>query len=161
MSIGKKILIFLVVGIGVSGLVAAIAFLPSFSLGWICGTYEFPVISSGDGLSFAQVVEQDCGATDSFHSSVRLWRAKQSVAAKLIGKRDGLSTIFTVGHDPRLLHLEWKGVDTLLIHYPSDGHSPTEFRCASHWANVQIECIPYTPDYSKPVAEMPKPKGWF
>ena len=41
----------------------------------MCGRHEFPPVSSGEGRLIAQVSEEDCGATDSFHSSVQLCTA--------------------------------------------------------------------------------------
>src|ERR1700733_4482725 len=70
--------------------------------GAMCGRYEFPPISSRDGKLAADVSEQDCGATDSFHSSVHLWRDRQGFFAHLFGKRGHSTTVFAVGHDPRL-----------------------------------------------------------
>ena len=40
--------------------------------------------------------------------------------AQLFGKRGQSTTLFTVGHDPRLIDLSWKDDRTLLIRYPSD-----------------------------------------
>jgi hypothetical protein len=95
------------------------------------GHYDFDPVASSDGRLMAQVSEEDCGATDSFHSSVQLWRYKQGILSKLFGKRDHSQTVFTLGHDPRLVKLEWKSVKTLLIHYPDDSRSAGEFRCQS------------------------------
>jgi hypothetical protein len=124
----------------------------------MCGRYDFPSVSSADGRLIAQVSEEDCGAMDSFHSSIQLWREKQGTSAHLFGKRRHSMTVFTVGHDPRLLELEWKDARTLLIRYPNDSRNLDEFRCQSRWDDVQIECIAYTPDYSKPAVEMPPVK---
>jgi hypothetical protein len=132
--------------------------------GAMCGRYDFPPASSADGRWVAQVSEEDCGAVDSFHSSVQLWRDKQGSSAHLLGKREHSTTVFTVGHDPRLLKLEWKDAKTLLIQYPqypNDSRSASEFRCQSQWDDIQIECIAYTPDYRKPVGEMPPVKRWL
>jgi hypothetical protein len=128
--------------------------------GVMCGRCDFPPVSSADGRLIAQVSEEDCGAADSFHSSVQLWREKQGTLAHPFGKREHSMTVFTVGHDPRLLELEWKG-RMLLIHYPNDSRSLAEFRCQSKWADVQIECIAYKPDYSKPAAKIPPVKRWL
>jgi hypothetical protein len=123
--------------------------------GAMCGRYDFPPASSVDGRWVAQVSEEDCGATESFHSSVLLWRDRRGFSAHLLGRRERSGTIFTVGHDPRLLKLEWKDSKTLLIQYPNDSRMAREFRCQSQWDDIQIECIAYAPDYSKPVGEMP------
>lgn len=123
----------------------------------MCGRYEFPPVSSADGRLIAQVSEEDCGATDSFHSSVRLWRERQGISAHMFGKRERSTTVLTVEHDPRLLELEWKG-SMLLIRYPNAPRRVDEFRCQTKWHDVQIACIAYTPDYSKQVAEMPPVK---
>jgi len=119
----------------------------------MCGRYEFPPISSRDGKLAAEVSEEDCGAVDSFHSSVNLRRHREGFFAHLLGKR--AHSVFKVGHDPRLIDLSWKDDRTLLIRYPSDSRSPAEFWCQSQWQGVRIECVGYAPDYSKPVGTMP------
>jgi len=129
--------------------------------GALCGRYDFPRVSSADGRLIAQVSEKDCGAVDSFHSSVQLWRDRRGLSARLFGKQENSTIVFTIGHDPRLLALEWKGAKKLLIHYPNDSERLAEFRCQSQWDDVQIECIAYTPDYNKPVAQMPPVKRGF
>jgi len=121
----------------------------------MCGRYEFPPISSRDGKLAAEVSEEDCGAVDSFHSSVHLWQHREGFFAYLLGKRRHATIVFTVGHDPRLIDLSWKDDRTLLIRYPSDFRNPAEFRCQSQWEGIQIECVGYAPDYSKPVGKMP------
>ena len=140
--------------------ISALTLLGFLFRGAMCGRYDFPPVSSADGRLIAQVSEVDCGAVDSFHSSVQLWREKQGISAHLFGKREHSMTVFTIGHDPQLLELEWKG-RMLLIHYPNDSRSLDEFRCQSKWDDVQIDCIAYTPDYSKPVAKMPPVTRWF
>ena len=45
---------------------------------------------------------------------------RQGFFAQLFGKRGRSTTLFTVGHDPRLIDLSWKDDRTLLIRYPSD-----------------------------------------
>ena len=121
----------------------------------MCGRYEFPPISSGDGKLAADVSEADCGAVDSFHSSVNLWQHREGFFAHLFGKRGHSTTVFTVGHDPRLIDLSWKNDRTLLIRYPSDSPNPAEFWCQSQWEGIRIECVGYAPDYSRPVGKMP------
>lgn len=121
----------------------------------MCGRYEFPPISSRDGKITAQLSEEDCGATDSFHSSVELWQTRAGLLSHLIGRRRHLTTVFTVGHDPRLIELSWKDGRTLVIRYPSDSRNPDELRCQSQTDGVQIECVGYVPDYSKALGEMP------
>jgi hypothetical protein len=61
------------------------------------------------------------------------------------------TTVFTVGHDPRLLKLEWAEPHALVIRYPNDSRSPEEFRCESQWEDVQIKCIPFVPDSVPPL----------
>lgn len=124
----------------------------------MCGRYEFSPVSSTDGKSVAEVREQDCGAVDSFHSSVDLWQYREGLFAHLLGKRGHSTTVFTVGNDPRRIELSWKDNQTLLIRYPSDSRDPTEFSCRSQWKNIQIECLVYTPDYNSPVGSMPPVK---
>jgi hypothetical protein len=63
--------------------------------------------------------------------------------------------VFTVGHDARLIDLSWKDERTRLIRYPSDSRKPAEFRCQSQGEGIQIECVGYAADYSKPVGKMP------
>jgi hypothetical protein len=129
--------------------------------GVTCGRYEFPPISSRDGKLAAEVSEEDCGATDSFHSSVRLWQNRQGLSARLLGRRGHSTIVFTIGHDPRLVDLSWADYRTLLIRYPNDSREPSEFRCQPHWEGIQIECIGYTPDYGKPVGKMPSVQRWL
>jgi hypothetical protein len=45
---------------------------------------------------------------------------RQGFFAQLFCKRGQSTTLFTVGHDPRLIDLSWKDDRTLLIRYPSD-----------------------------------------
>jgi hypothetical protein len=78
-------------------------------------------------------------------------------------RKDALETTFSapldiLGHDPRLLEIQWNGANRLVIPYTSDSSSPNEFRCQSQGGDVQIECISYAPDYSKPAANMPPVK---
>jgi hypothetical protein len=73
--------------------------------GAMCGRYEFAPISSRDGKLAAEVSEEDCGAGDSFHSSVHLWQNRQGFFAHLLGRRGHSTAVFTVGHDPRLINL--------------------------------------------------------
>src|SRR5689334_6507129 len=70
--------------------------------GAMCGRYDFAPLKSADGSAIARVSEVDCGAIDSFHSSVELWRDQRGILDKIFGKRERLTTIFTIGHDPRL-----------------------------------------------------------
>jgi hypothetical protein len=124
----------------------------------MCGKYEFPPIPSKDGKLTAQLSEEDCGATDSFHSSLELWQNRRGFLSHVFGKKRHLTTVFTIGHDPRLIELSWKDNRTLVIRYPSDSPKPDEFRCQSQWERIQIECVGYDPDYRKPVGEMPPVK---
>ena len=124
----------------------------------MCGRYEFSPVSSTDGKLAAEVREEDCGAVDSFHSSVELWQNRDGFFAHLLGKRGQSTTVFSVGNDPRRIELLWKDNQTLLIRYPSDSRDPTEFSCRSQWKNIQIECLKYTPDYNIPVGSMPPVK---
>ena len=126
--------------------------------GAMCGRYDFPPTSSPDGRSIARVTEEDCGAVDSFHSSVELWRYRHGISSKLFGNQKDLTTVLQVGHDPRLLKLEWESSKTLIIQYPRDSRSPSEFRCQTQWDDVRVECIAYKPDYSKRLGEMPPVK---
>lgn len=135
-----------------SSVVVLLLFL--FSMG-MCGRYEFPPILSRDGNLAAEVSEEDCGAVDSFHSSVLLWQNRQGISARLLGKRGHSTTIFTVGHDPRLVDVSWKDDRTLLIRYPNDSRTPAEFHCQSQWEGIQVQCTGYAPDYSKPIGKMP------
>jgi hypothetical protein len=126
----------------------------------MCGRYEFAPVSSKDGELAAEVSEEDCGAVDSFHSSVQLWQYRQGLSARLFGAKGRSTTVFEIRHDPRLIDLSWKDDRTLLIRYPNDSRDPTELRCQSRWGAIQIECAGYAPDYSKPVSEMPPVHRW-
>ena len=107
------------------------------------------------GKLVAEVSEEDCGARDSFHSSVHLWQRRNGFFVHLFGKRAHSTIVFTVGEDPRLIDLRWKDDRTLLIRYPSDSQYPGEFRCQSQWEGIQVECMGFAPDYNKPVGKMP------
>jgi len=139
---------------------AALLLLVFLFAGSMCGRYHFPLVSSPDGRRVASVTETDCGAVDSFHSSVQLWQYNRANIVHPFGGRERVTTVFTVGHDPRLVELEWSGLRALVIRYPNDSRSPEEFRCQSLWEDVQINCIPFVPDYSKPVGEMSPVKRW-
>ena len=121
----------------------------------MCGRYEFPPISSSDGKLAAEVSEEDCGAVDSFHSSVNLGQHWEGFFAHLFGKRAHSTTVFTVGHDPRLIDLSWTDDRTLLIRYPSDFRNPAEFSCQSQWEGIRVECVGYAPDYNEFIGKMP------
>lgn len=146
---------------GILACASALTLLLFLLSGAMCGRYEFPSISSRDGKLAAEVSEEDCGAVDSFHSSVHLWRGRQGIFAHLFGKREHSTTVFTVGHDPRLIDISWKDDRTLLIRYPSDSRYPAEFRCQSQWEGIQIECVGYAPDYNKPIGKMPPVQRWL
>jgi hypothetical protein len=120
-----------------------------------CGRYEFPPVPSRDGRLIGQVCEEDCGATDSFHSYVKLWKKRQGPLAWLFGNQANAATVFTVGSDPRDIVLTWMDDRTLLIRYPNDSRDPTEFRCQPQWGTIRIDCVRYSPDSSRPVGEMP------
>lgn len=124
------------------------------------GRYEFPAVRAPRGFSVAAVSEEDCGAADSFHSSVQVWSRKLTLHNPL-GNRVLGSTIFEIGNDPRLIKLEWKGPGLLVVRYPDKYTTAGEFFCKPRWRNIQIECVPYTPDYNKPPGRMPNPKRWF
>lgn len=134
---------------------AALTLLLFLFVGGMCGRYEFPPIASRSGKFTADVSEDDCGAVDSFHSSVQLWQNRQGISARLFGKREHTKTVFSIGHDPRLIDLSWKDKRTLLIRYPNDSRAPEEFRCQSQWRGIHIVCVAYAPDYNKPVGKMP------
>ena len=148
--------------IGALGMVlaSALSLLGFLFTGAMCGRYDFPSAHAPNGFWVAAVSEQDCGALDSFHSSVQIWSRRHTLLNPF-GSRMLASTIFTIGHDPRLLKLEWNGPSVLVIRYPNDSATPNEFLCRSRWKDVQIECISYTPDYRKSVGNMPNPKRWF
>ena len=123
----------------------------------MCGRYDFPQKSSRDGAYAARVSEEDCGAVDSFHSSVEIWRMRQGVFARIFGKQGHSTTVFTIGNDPRLIDLQWKDDHTLFIRYPKDSSDGAEFSCMSQSGAIHIDCVAYKPDYNKPVGEMPTP----
>jgi len=54
----------------------------------VCGGYDLPPISSRDGKLVAEVSEEDCGAVDSFHSSVNLWQRREGFFAHLFVRRN-------------------------------------------------------------------------
>jgi hypothetical protein len=152
--------IFAGLGASVFALGSAVLMLLFLFAGAMCGRYDFSPVSSPDGGRVASVSEEDCGAVDSFHSAVQLWQYNPATFFHPFRGRAHVTTVFTVGHDPRLLKLEWIGPHALVIRCPSDSRSPEEFRCQSQWEDVQIKCIPFVPDYSVPVAKMPSVKRW-
>jgi len=153
--------IFAGIGAAALGLGSALLILVFLFAGVMCGRYDFPPVASPDGSRVASVSEEDCGAVDSFHSSVQLRQQNRATFLHPFGGGAHVTTVFTVGHDPRLLKLEWNGPNALVIRYPDNSRSPEEFRCQSQWENVQIKCIPFVPDHSKPVAKMPPVKRWM
>lgn len=146
---------------GVLMCASALVLLGFLFRGAMCGRYELRPVSTRDGQLAAQLSEVDCGAVDSFHSSVQLRWNRRGLITCLFGKRGNSTTVFTVGHDPRLIDLAWKDDRTLVIRYPNDSRYVEEFRCQSEWEGVHIECVGYVPDYSKPVGAMPPVRRWF
>jgi hypothetical protein len=124
--------------------------------GLMCGRYDFPEVHAPNGVWAVAVSEEDCGATDSFHSSVEIWSLNRFLNP--FRSHVFASTVFRIGHDPRLLQLEWKGPNVLVIRY--DPREPDEFFCRPRWKDVQVQCISYSPSYREPVA-MPTVKRWF
>jgi hypothetical protein len=122
-------------------------------VGMMCGRYEFAPAFSDDGKVAAQVVEEDCGATDAFHSSVRLWRKRP--VSRLFD-----TIVFNVDNDPRRIYLTWKDARTLVIHYPNDSVELKGFSCQSEWQGIHVECVEYGPDYNTPVGKMPAVHRW-
>jgi len=146
------------IGAIVLALVSPVLVLLFLLRGVMCGRYDFPAVQAPDGSWVASVSEEDCGATDSFHSSVQIWRRGWYT---LLTPSERLHhTVFAIEHDPRLVQLEWKGRDLLVIRYPNDSRSADDF-CRSQWYNVQVQCVSYAPDYSKPVANMPPLRRWL
>jgi hypothetical protein len=162
LSRGRRRALKALIRIGALGIVSvsALLLLGFLFSGAMCGRYDFPSVHAPNGFWVAAVSEQDCGAVDSFHSSVQIWSRKHTLLNPF-ASRMFASAIFTIGHDPRLLKLEWNGPNVLVIRYPKDSPTPNEFLCRSRWKDVQIECISYVPDYRKPVGDMPNPKRWF
>jgi len=162
LSRGRKQTLKVLIRIGALAmvLVSPLLLLAFAFTGTMCGRYDFRPVHAPNGVWFAAVSEDDCGATDSFHSSVQIWSGEYTFFNPF-GSRVFAKTIFTIGHDPRRLKLEWKGSNVLVIGYPNDSAAPNEFLCRSRWKDVQIECISYTPDYRESVGPMPNPKRWF
>jgi hypothetical protein len=131
------------------------------SAGLMCGERDYAPVLSSDGKRLAQASEFDCGAVDHFHSRVELWQKRQGFFAHILGKRARRTTVFTVGHDASLIDLVWKDNETLVIHFPNDSRYLNEYRCKTEWDGVQIECVGYLPDYTKPVAQVPTVHRWF
>jgi hypothetical protein len=140
---------------------AALVLLGFLLGGAMCGCYDFPPVSTRDGQLAARLSEVDCGAVDSFHSSVQLQWNRRGLISRLFGKHGNSTTVFTIGHDPRLIDLRWKDDRTLLIRYPNDSRYFQEFRCQSEWEGVHIVCVGYLPDYRKPVGAMPSVRRWL
>jgi len=146
---------------GVLMCASALVLLGFLFRGAMCGRYDFLPVPSPDGELAAQLREVDCGAVDSFHSSVLLRWNRRGFVTRFFGRQKNSTTVFTVGHDPRLIDLAWKDDRTLLIRYPNDSPYVGEFRCQSEWEGVHIECVGYMPDQSKPVGAMPPVRRWL
>jgi hypothetical protein len=119
----------------------------------MCGRREFTPTLSNDGEVFAQVIETDCGATDPFHTSVRLWRNRPF-------KRFFKSDVFNISHDPRLVEVKWSDSRALVIRYPNDSREVKELNCQSEWQGIRIQCVDYEPDYRGYVDSMPPVHRW-
>ena len=152
--------IFAGVGAAVLALGSALLLLMFLFVGAMCGRHDFPPVSSPNGDRVASVTEEDCGAVDHFHSAVQLRQYDHATIWHPFRGRGHAATVFTVGQAPELLELDWGGPHALVIRYPNDSRYPEEFRCQSQWQDVQIKCVPFVPDYSKPVAKMPPVKRW-
>lgn len=125
----------------------------------MCGRYDFAPVSSPDGRAVARVREEDCGAMDSFHSSVQLQLKKEGPFRDLFRGRS--AEVFTIASSPRSLDLEWSGPDTLVIHYPNYSREPDEFSCRSRLGRIRIECVPYASGYGNRTETMPPVKSLF
>jgi hypothetical protein len=140
---------------------AALSLLIFLLNGLMCGRFDFSPVPSPERDWTAGVSADICGFGDSFSSAVYLRRYHRVTIFHPFGGPER-ATIFTIGHDPRLLSLEWFGTHELIIHYPGDSRSPEELSCRSRWEDIQIRCMPFVPDYSKPVANLPPGKGrWW
>ena len=115
------------IGASILGLFSALLAVLLLFASAMCGHYDFPLVSSPDGDLNARVSEKDCGATDSFHSSVQVWQGGWA------GFLSPATTVFTVGHDPRLIQLEWTGARALAIKYPNDSPIPKSSDVKSVW----------------------------
>jgi len=147
------------IGTALLALLSPLALLLFGVRGLMCGRYDFLPVQSPNESWVASVSEEDCGATDSFHSSVEIWR--HGWYSLFVPSERIHRTVFSISHDPRRIELEWKGTNQLLIRYPNDSNDPEEFLCRPRWADVQIQCVSYTPDYDKAVGPMPPVKKWW
>lgn len=141
-------------------LISPLLLLAFLVTGVMCGRDDFPPVRETNGQWVAGVSEEDCGAADSFHSFVQIWSSQHTLLNPL-GSRILGRTVFRIGQDPDLVHLEWMEPKTLVIRYPNDSDRPDEFVCQSGLKDVQIECISYTPHYPYSVESRPNSKRWF
>lgn len=158
----KPVKILIRIGAVLIVLLSPLLMLAFLVTGAMCGRYDFAPVHMPDGYWAASVSEVDCGAVDSFHSFVQIWSSRPSLrnpfASRVLG-----STVLRIGDDPLLVHLEWASPTALVIRYPNDSDMPDEFLCRSRWKDVQIECLPYTPNYpyTVKVGDRPNPTRWF
>jgi hypothetical protein len=122
-----------------------------------CQREDYPSVQAPNGRWVAAVSEEDCGALDSFRSAVQIWSVKHTLLNPFASRELG-KTIFKIGNDPTMLHLEWVGPNALVIRYPNNSPASDEFLCRSPWNGIHIQCLPYSPDYSKPHGNIPKAK---
>jgi hypothetical protein len=71
-------------------------------------------------------------------------------------RKDALETTFSapldiLGHDPRLLEIQWNGANRLVIRYTSDSSSPKEFRCQSQGAMFKSSAFHMRPTTANPL----------
>jgi hypothetical protein len=128
--------------------------------GVMCARYDFPSVRAPNGYWTAAVSEEDCGALDSFHSAVQIWSAKHALLNPFASRELG-KTVFKIGNDPTLLHVQWAGANVLVIQYPNKYSTPDEFLCRSQWKGVRIQCVPYPPVFPARNVPQARIKRWF
>jgi len=103
----------------------------------MCGRYDFSTISSPDGVWLASVSEEDCGALDSFHSSVQLTRRKRETFFNPFASRVRPTTVLSIGHDPRMLELGWQEAKVLVIRIQTTRATPRSSVANLQWTTFR------------------------
>jgi hypothetical protein len=145
-------------GVAALSVLAASLSMMLFIFSGMCGRYDYTEMASPDGEYIARVSEEDCGAMDSFHTRVNLWK-RGTVHCSTHGKA---TAVFNSSDAPNFVELKWLGPNSLTILYPDRPSGPEKFSCVRQMQSVQITCVPYTADNKQPpVQEKPIVQHWF
>ena len=84
------------------------------------------------------------------------------VSSRTFSVGEGKSiTLFTVGHDPRLIDLSWKDDRTLLIRYPSDSEILPNFAVNRNGKAFKLSAPDMPRITTSPLAKMPPVQRWL